>query len=515
MAANRESTGLQVALILCVMITVALSVTTFVYYKAADKSEKEVVALRDEAARATDGLKQIDRENQAYRYMIAGVGSKSIVDEISSEDFLKVRDQYQQDMDTYAGALPEEERIYSAVPGHLLTYLQQRNEQIAELNKQITEKNNEITAVEAREKQSKDDALKQAAASDGQLADERRKFNEARATFTKTISDRDQLVNTKNTEIETLTNKEAQLQDTFDKTVNKAQQNIDNLKTKIKTMEGETFEIPDGRVTWVNQRDGFVWISVGLADGLRRQTTFSIYNQDENGIDVEAAKGSIEVTRLIDQHLAEARIIDLEAISDPILPGDVIFSPVWRPGRRLGFALAGLLDIDDDGRSDRDLVRNLITMNGGVIHAEAHDNGEVTGAITHNTRYIVIGEKPDETSDAAVLAGYSRLTDSGRAQGTQELTLDQLLSLMGWEGQARTVNLGRGAREEDFLPDLGTGGRGYEHRYHFRCFPSADSHQTQAEWSLRQLTCSALVRHSTNRKLFGASVAFRNRGSFG
>ena len=249
MAANRESTGLQVALILFVMITVALSVTTFVYYKAADKSEKEVVALRDEAARATDGLKQIDRENQAYRYMIAGVGSKSIVDEISSEDFLKVRDQYQKDMDTYAGALPEEERIYSAVPGHLLTYLQQRNEQIAELNKQITEKNNEITAVEAREKKSKDDALKQAAASDAQLADERRKFNEARATFTKTISDRDQLVNTKNTEIETLTNKEAQLRDTFDKTVNKAQQNIDNLKTKIKTMEGETFEIPDGPVT--------------------------------------------------------------------------------------------------------------------------------------------------------------------------------------------------------------------------------------------------------------------------
>ena len=60
-----------------------------------------------------------------------------------------------------------------------------------------------------------------------------------------------------------------------------------------------------------------------------------------------------------------------------------------------------------------------------------------------------------------MLAGYSRLTDAARAQGTQELTLDQLLSLMGWEGQARTVNLGRGAREEDFLPEFGSGGRGY------------------------------------------------------
>lgn len=461
MAANRESTGLQVALILFVMITVALSVTTFVYYKAADKSEKEATRLQAEAASALDGLKQTDRENQAYRYMIAGVGSKTIVDEISGEDFMAVRDQYVKDMETYGGALPEEERIYSALPGHLLTYLQQRNEQISELNKQIAEKNKEIVQVEAREKQAKDDALKAAATSDAQLADERRKFNEARAAFTKTIAQRDQLMNDKNGEIETLTNKEAQLRDTFDKTVTKAQQNIDNLKTKIKTMEGETFEIPDGRVTWVNQRDGFVWISVGLADGLRRQTTFSIYNQDENGIDAEASKGSIEVTRLIDQHLAEARILNIEAISDPILPGDVIFSPVWRPGRRLGFALAGLLDIDNDGRSDRDLVRNLITMNGGVIHAEAHDNGEVTGAITHNTRYIVSGEKPDETSDAAVLAGYSRLTDDARAQGTQELTLDQLLSLMGWEGQARTVNLGRGSREEDFLPEMGTGGRGY------------------------------------------------------
>ena len=41
--------------------------------------------------------------------------------------------------------------------------------------------------------------------------------------------------------------------------------------------EPESFEVADGRISWVNQ-NGTVWINLGTADSLRRQVTFSVFD---------------------------------------------------------------------------------------------------------------------------------------------------------------------------------------------------------------------------------------------
>ena len=51
-------------------------------------------------------------------------------------------------------------------------------------------------------------------------------------------------------------------------------------------------------------------------------------------------KGTIEVVRIIEAHLAEARIMDDDP-SKPIMPGDQLFSAAWRPGHAEHFALVG------------------------------------------------------------------------------------------------------------------------------------------------------------------------------
>jgi hypothetical protein len=223
---------------------------------------------------------------------------------------------------------------------------------------------------------------------------------------------------------------------------------VSQSKTIIE-MRDEPFEVADGRITWVNQSSATVWINLGLADGLRRQTLFSVYDMAENGVSRSERKASIEVTKVLDQHLAEARIV-YDAAGDPILPGDQVFSPAWRPGRKVRFALAGTFDIDGDRRSDRDLIRNLITMSGAVIDAEAHDDGTIEGELTSSTRYLVIGDRPTERSDSKSLASFSSMKTNATQLGVEIIPIDKLLSWMGYNPEVRTLGLGKNADPTQF-----------------------------------------------------------------
>jgi hypothetical protein len=195
---------------------------------------------------------------------------------------------------------------------------------------------------------------------------------------------------------------------------------IEKQMNRLQEMQTETFEVADGRIAHVDQAGGIVWINLGMADGLRRQVSFSVYDQDQTAVDNAKPKGAVEVIRIIDQHLSEARITAASS-RDPILPGDQVFSPAWKPGRKIRFALAGVLDIDGDGNSDRDLVRNLITMNGGVIDAELHDDGNQSGQLTVGTRYLVIGNRPTEEATAEVLRGYNNIISQAQDFGIERM----------------------------------------------------------------------------------------------
>jgi hypothetical protein len=210
-------------------------------------------------------------------------------------------------------------------------------------------------------------------------------------------------------------------------------------------------ESPDGEVTWVNQRTRVVWINLGSDDRLERQTAFSVFPVDTNDSpDLSRKKGNIEVTRILDGRMAEARIVD-DNVADPILPGDKIISPVWDRGRSEGFALAGFMDVDGDGRSDRNKVRELIKQNGGRIDAEVDDNGKLTGKIEINTRYIILGDAPNEkTTKTDLLENFSKLTGDAQDLTVEKITVQKFLQQMGFRTEERTVPLGRGARPEDF-----------------------------------------------------------------
>ena len=112
---------------------------------------------------------------------------------------------------------------------------------------------------------------------------------------------------------------------------------------------------------------------------------------------------------------------------------------------------------DGDGKSDLDVVKNLITMNDGIVDAELDDEGNRRGALTTKTRFLVIGIEHDENTPQRPRDERIRLLDEAKNLGIAKMALPELLRQMGWKNQTPVIRFGRGANPEDFRaqPDDG------------------------------------------------------------
>ncbi|MDX1945614.1 MAG: hypothetical protein SFU86_09400 [Pirellulaceae bacterium] len=450
--AAREGQGLQIAVILFAMLTIILAITTYIFYAQSQTAEKE----RADAVAARAQL-QITNNKLLYRVLALkltiGLGgvTQDQVDAAKTTaggedtEVTELLTAYNQDMAAFGDqAADVGVRNWRTLPAFLIGEIQKKNAavvqsndnasatQVAKADSEKKEKARADTAESARDvaqndlKKEKDNyaaeqtrIAKEKEAIAAQLGDKDKKF---KTDIDRVTKERDQLIaiNTQQT------------------------QTVTSIKTRLDELEkGQTdlFENPDGKVTWVNQRQRLVWINVGRADGLLRQTTFSVFDHDINGVSNEKPKGRIEVIRLSDEHIAECRILEDDA-ANPILPNDVIHTPSWSPGQRIHFAMAGVMDIDKDGINDYDLVRNIITLNGGVIDAELKEDGTRVGNITVNTRYMVLGDRPTErTTNDKVLKEFTNIQGEVQRFGTDIIPVQKLLQQMGWRAEERTVEL--------------------------------------------------------------------------
>ena len=254
----------------------------------------------------------------------------------------------------------------------------------------------------------------------------------------------------------------------------------DFLTDAVRKRERITYDRPDGLVRWVDNDSGLVWINLGRDDKLTTRTQFSIYKQSHRGVGRPSApantaddsestddaddrfspgfediKGSVEVTRVIGAHLAEARILKYD-IYDPIQPDDLVYTPLWAPGRPASFAFVGLVDFDNDGASNRGELHEMISGIGGHIIHEVLDDGqrvfytefprkshpftEEDTTISLQMKYLVIGKIPD-LSEAA--------SDLEKQQFRQIITHHKKMVAEARETAVRRINL------SDFLAHIG------------------------------------------------------------
>ncbi len=445
--AKRESQGLQAALILFVIITIALSVTTYYFYRESEEQRKAALAAKTEVRQLENGISTAVDKLTVFKYVL-GIGGVTQTDYEKAQESLpddaevtQLVQQFDADMTTFGVGLPPEQLNYTSLPSNIITKVRDLTDTVENSLQNVRELTRQKEEIAKREAAAVQLAVqthqKQATVYDAELLKVKQLRDAAekkQEEYAATIAAKSQQITKVDAEskrmiaeVEKQRDKEVQLKEAF--------------QQQIKETQKESFEVADGQLTWVNQRSGTVWINLGSADGLRRQITFSVFDRDESAVTKANAKGTIEVIRIMEDHLAEAKIVESDS-KNLFLPGDQIFSTAWQPGRRLHYALAGYMDIDGDRKDDREKVKSLILLNGGVVDSELLDDGKIEGKMNANTRYFVVGDRPTDASSDAARTGYARMLGEAQAYGVEQVSVEKFLTYMGYRGSEPTVPLG-------------------------------------------------------------------------
>lgn len=455
--ASRESQGLQVALILFVMVTVVLAVTTYMYFRRAEENVQRYLAKAEEAKREKDATMKLQFENQILKHIL-GYDRKTEAELNSIKQSLggnkqieQILADYETNMKMYGAGYTGQDLSYSTLPKHLINAINARNKNLVDADavaKALEREREQIRAAEAARAAKAEQSL---LAVQSDLDAERQKFNAERTRITEEAAKVAAILPQKNALIAKTASEAAATKEEMSRTLGQVSTMLEAEKEKRIKLEAEfgtTNERPDGEVTLVNSRANTVWIDLGTADSVDRQMIFSVIDQNETGVTRSKVKGRIEITRVLDDHSSEARILEDE-LANPIMQGDKIYSPSFRRGQKTRFALAGLIDIDKDGKSDQTKLKALISMNGGVVDAELLDDGSIAGKMTGDTRYLVRGERPTDKTNQKLIEGFTTMTGDATRLGIETISLDTLLDRMGYVPDNRVVPMSRPSETGD------------------------------------------------------------------
>ncbi len=449
MATSSKPTGVHVSLIIFVMTTIIFAVMWYIQLqntgdnREAAKKAEGAVAVEQKARRdQEDNLTAIKKTIGADPKM--AVGKDGDADPTTVIGFLN--DLVNKTAKTSAGDLKK-----NTVRDTMLA-MYERIQQLQRENNSLQDNLNDSKAKVVSLQAEYDSRQK--------VFDDR--AQNAEGELRKRVALMDEVIKKKDEEIEALSKDMLDVQVNAENEKNRLERRIEELthdndkliaqNNRLQDLLNDVTQdpsgIPDGIIRWVDPVAGLVWINIGEAEKLPIQTTFSVYTRDNNGIGRrgrEDIKGGIEVTRIIGEHLAEARIVNSD-IYRPFLAGDPIYSPMWSPGSIHYFALVGRIDFDHDGRDDRQKLHTMMNSQNAVIETEVDDQGVVDGpGITVKTKFLVVGGIPDpqkalpseQEGIKNTMAALEKLEKDARQQGVRKINLDDFLNQIGYTSTRR------------------------------------------------------------------------------
>lgn len=437
--ASRENQGLQAFIIILTIFSIGLLVGLLLVNNARKTQLATATSAQAEAATQRTAAATAQAETAAIKEL-AGFAPEQTVDQI--------REAFEADMTKWAQGVPAESRQYRTVLGStydekekLASNVSAANEEMKKLKASLlaveNEKEAQVKKYEAEMEKIRADAAAQREKFDEDYA----RINGEKDNIQKQM---DELRAEHDTSMTKLEGEKTQLENQ----IAKLETSIDKLRLGVPNPD-QFAQPADGRVTGVSQRYATVYLDLGSADGLRPQVTFAVA---EAGLEDAAAaeqKGSIEVTKIVGPHIAEARITS-DTATNPIMPGDRVFSQVWDRGRQVGIGIAGFVDLDKDRKSDLEKLKSIVAASGGVVDAAPDETGKKQGSLKVSTRYLVLGDYPAAGNMGELKTSWNDLTQEAESLGVKTIALDEFLSLMGWQVESRSIVMGAGARAEDF-----------------------------------------------------------------
>ncbi|MBN1589238.1 MAG: hypothetical protein JW888_06970 [Pirellulales bacterium] len=437
----RENQGLHAALIVFVVLTIMLAVSTFVFFSQYNDASERAAKNQQTADEMKQRANDKDDIIKALRQIIGLAPNEAN----GPED---IQTAFDAEIQAYAANFPDDiPRDYRHVLQRQAEVIESKSESY--LNEVEKVKQNAIELDTIR-KLTAAEIAKYKAASEAAENDKQRELDEFVKSRQALEQSRDRLrderIQADNDHKKDLKEKDDAITELQEKLLAmtdgymKAKRTVDNMRR-------ETPDHFQGEVCWVEPRGDMVWIPLGSADALRPQTQFSVFSAGTNNVAEASKKASIEVTRIRGSHLAEARIVD-DTLTDPILVGDKIYTPIWSLGEKRHVALAGLIDLDNDGRSDLEQVHTLIEMNGGVVDARMDAHGKRTGSLNMDTRYLILGKDFEHNAPPELQADLNQIKNQAEQLRVETITLKNFLERMGWVRLVEVANFGVGGREE-------------------------------------------------------------------
>jgi hypothetical protein len=411
--ASRENQGLQAFIIILTLATISLLVGLLLV----NNSRKTQFARAEAATQASSTAQQAAAAAQAETAAIkeiSGFGPEQTIDQI--------RETFDADMAKWAPGFPAESRQYRTVAGNIFEENVKLIANAATNTQDVKKLKDSLLAVE-NEKEAqvkKFQAEMEKIRSDA--AAQREKFEEDYARINGEKDDIQKQMSELRAEHDAAMTKLEGEKTQLENQIAKLEQSIDKLRLGVPNPD-QFAQPADGRVTGVSQRYETVYLDLGSADGLRPQVTFAVA---EAGLEDAAAaeqKGSIEVTKIVGPHMAEARITS-DSATNPIMTGD--------------------------RKSDLEKLKSIVAASGGVVDAAPDETGKKQGSLKVSTRYLVLGEYPNASNMGELKTSWNDLTQEAESLGVKTIALEEFLSLMGWQVESRSIVMGAGARAADF-----------------------------------------------------------------
>jgi len=445
----RASQGLQVLLIVSVMLCVVLGVTLYLKIKTNDELTKAAVDANAAKQRADQATADKQRECDVLKKLIG-------YPERSTEEIQK---QCDEDMKTYGNEKNEADKAgdkplfdpttlyYSRLLAGMNKVIQDRTDELIHARAEYAELHTKFLNREA----AKDDTIKALTTNYDTLNVQIKGITEDFSSKQQATVDETnrmvQAVAKVKTDAARVQSEAVASTQAAQKAVQDKEKELREMAIKQNSVERKEMDVPSGEITWVSLPNKMVWINRGRADDLQRQTKFTVYSADSSSLAKAVKKGTVEVVRIEGDHMAQARILD-DKLADPIMAGDKVFTPLWSPGQQNHFALAGIMNLDGDGRNQLSVVRGLINQNGGAVDCELDEQGHKQGQITSGTRFVVVGDAPDNRAPDFVKNNGEILRDAERYH-VQILKLSDFKQQMGYQKSSSVEHFGSGPSPSD------------------------------------------------------------------
>jgi hypothetical protein len=480
MAAANESQGLKIAVAAFIALTVILTVTSYFLYSAYSSAEARLQSANDE----------LGKKNQAaslaitqYDEVRTKVGTKAAEHDQAKEEigahFKKVdqrldglitavntavgkaqaegaqgtelEDAKQNVQKIIASFRSEPNKTYISSLDRLEELMENLSLLTTELSLNYVNLRKSLESSTSVAKQQVDVQTKAAEKSQADVLGEQSKHEEERKILVTKVGELQGANDKQATELANRESKIKQQEEDFTRQRETLTSIIREQRDSLEKKE-LILDRPDGYVTYVDYERREVLVNLTRRQGARPQMKMTIFDANSPGIPTEKPKGNIELISIGDQ-FSSARIIKTYRTIDPIRVGDIVYSAAWSPNQPMRFALVGKIDVNRDGRDDRQELKRMIQEAGGTIDFDLPpaDLGKETGALTPRIDWYITDDRMPlrdtyanksasvEVAQEVLSKRVGAVIKEARLNGIRPMTIERLLAFLGYDMNASLV----------------------------------------------------------------------------